>query len=661
MRSLQNFNQKLSKNKIIFSRTVLTAITILFISFGFLYKTNIIKASDYLPLSLRIIISVFLTSLIILSFSNEKIKKNIYLITLITSYVSLVHLLFNTYYNDFYFTLAVIIIISSLLLNATFQMDRSLLTFNIFFAFLLLTLLINHQKPVINPVIYFINYLVLNILSYIINFLNNSVRYKYKDLAKKYNTILNNTTDSVVLIDIKDGKYKYNKVNKAYKKHAELPQKQIISKTPKDLYGKEYGDFIKKKFQECIEKKEAIDFDEKIEKDNKIEYWHTKLSPVISKGEVKQLVGISRNITEKKKATKKIKKLTYKDSLTGLYNKNYFQKEMERFNEMIIDSISIIIGDVNGLKLANDAFGHNAGDKLLKKMAEKIENSCRAQDIITRWGGDEFVILLPHTAYKGAKKVTERIKNEIDSLNANPIEPSIALGFASRQNSNEDLNEVFKRAENIMYKNKLSESQNMHTSIIDSLKNTFHKNTCESKEHCNRLKNLAVSLGEEIGLAANLIEKLKLLAEMHDIGKVAISKDIIHKKDKLTQKEWNEIKRHSEIGYQIANTTPKLSSIADGILHHHERWDGKGYPLGKKGKEIPITARIINIVDAYDIMLSKRPYKNAFSQKRAIDNLKREAGKQFDPKLVDIFINKVINYSQRNDNYDSKRKNKAAQ
>ena len=148
---------------------------------------------------------------------------------------------------------------------------------------------------------------------------------------------------------------------------------------------------------------------------------------------------------------------------------------------------------------------------------------------------------------------------------------------------------------------------------------------------------------------------------MHDIGKVALSKDIIHKKGDLTKKEWKEIKRHSEIGYQIANTTPELSNIAEGILCHHERWDGKGYPLGKKGKEIPITARIINIVDAYDVMLSKRPYKNAFSQKRAVDNLKREAGKQFDPELVDIFISKVIDFSKRNDDYDSKRKSKAAQ
>ena len=661
MPSLPNFNEKLSKNKIIFSRIVLTAITILFIIFGFLYKTSIINASSYLPLYLRLIIAIFLTLIITLSFFNKKIKENIYKVTLITAYLSLIHLLFNTFSNNFHFTLAVMIVVFSLLLNATFQMDKTLFIFNIFFSFLLLTLLFNHPDPALNPVIYFINYLVLNLLSYTINFLNNSVRYKYKDLAKKYNTILNNTTDSVVLIDVNNEEYRYNKVNKAYKKHAKLPQKQIISKTPAELYGKEYGNFINKKIKKCIDKEKAIDFDEKVERDNKIEYWHTKLSPVISQGKVKQIVGISRNITEKKKANKKIKKLTYKDSLTGLFNKNYFQKEMNRFNKMGLNTLSIIIGDVNGLKLANDAFGHNAGDKLLKKMAKKIENSCRSQDIITRWGGDEFVILLPHTDYQGAKKVTERIKKEVNSLNADPIEPSIALGFASRDNSNEDLNEVFKRAENEMYKNKLSESQDMHTSILNSLKNTFHKNTCESKEHCNRLKNMAVSLGEEIELEPDLIEKLKLLAEMHDIGKVAISKDIIQKNGELNKEEWKEIKRHSEIGYQIANTTPKLSSIAEGILYHHERWDGKGYPLGKKGREIPITARIITIVDAYDVMLSKRPYKNAFSQKRAVHNLKKEAGKQFDPELVDIFINKVINYSKRNDHYDSKRKNKAAQ
>jgi len=661
MNYLENFNKKLNKNRLMFSRTILIVITLLFISFGFLYKTSIINASDYLPIFYRVIFGITLVLIIILSFFNKKIKNNIYFITITVSYLSVVHLLFNTYYNNFNFILSTVIIVASLLLNATFQLDKSLLSFNIFFSFLLLTLLINHPDPIINSSIYFMNYLVLSILSYIINFLNSSVRIKYKNLAKKYKTILNNTTDSVILIDIKDGQFKYNKVNNAYKKHADIPQNKIISKTPTEVYGEKYGDFIKEKFKKCVERKEAIEFDEKTKKTDKIEYWHTKLSPVISNNQVKQIVGISRNITEKKKANKKIKKLTYKDNLTGLYNKNYFQKELKKFNKKKLASISIIIGDVNGLKLANDAFGHNAGDRLLQKIANKLENSCRNQDIITRWGGDEFVIFLPYTDYKGAQNVKERIKSNIKSLKSDPIKPSIALGISSRKNNEEDLNKVFKRAENEMYKNKLSESKNMHTSILNSLKNTFHQRTCESKEHCNRLKNLAVSLGKEIGLRNKIIEELKLLAEMHDIGKVAVSKDIIHKNGKLTKKEWKEMERHSEVGYQIANTTPKLSNIAEGILFHHERWDGKGYPLGKQGEEIPITARIISIVDAYDVMLNERPYKNSFSQKRAVDNLKREAGKQFDPELVDIFINKVLNISKRNDNYDSKRKNKAAQ
>ncbi|MFW6026942.1 MAG: HD domain-containing phosphohydrolase, partial [Candidatus Woesearchaeota archaeon] len=275
-----------------------------------------------------------------------------------------------------------------------------------------------------------------------------------------------------------------------------------------------------------------------------------------------------------------------------------------------------------------------------------------------RWGGDEFVIHLPFTDYEGVKKVCNRIKREMAELEADPIRASIALGCSTKSKSSESLNDIFRTAENIMYKRKLEESKNARSNIISSLKDNYYKKTCESEKHCNKLKELSVKLAKEIDLDQNLINDLKLLADMHDIGKVGINEKIIKKSSSLNHEEWNTMKRHSEIGYQIANSTPELSSIADAILSHHEHWDGSGYPLGQKGTEIPLLARIIAITDAYDVMTSNRPYKKAKSKQNAIAELKKEAGKQFDPNLIKVFINKVLKDERKGIKYDTFRKNK---
>lgn len=156
------------------------------------------------------------------------------------------------------------------------------------------------------------------------------------------------------------------------------------------------------------------------------------------------------------------------------------------------------------------------------------------------------------------------------------------------------------------------------------------------------IKELALQLGEALYLSDYQLKDLGLLAELHDLGKVSIPKKILEKKEQLTPEEWEEIKRHPEIGYKIACSSPELSNIAEGILSHHEWWDGSGYPQGLKGKEIPLISRIITIVDAYDIMTNGSPYKAAMSKKEALKELEKGAGSQFDPEIVDVFIKQVL-------------------
>ncbi|HLV10199.1 MAG TPA: HD domain-containing phosphohydrolase [Halanaerobiales bacterium] len=346
--------------------------------------------------------------------------------------------------------------------------------------------------------------------------------------------------------------------------------------------------------------------------------------------------GIVRDITERKRIQI--------DDLTGLYNRIYFKEAMDKLNEDDTAlPVSIILGDVNGLKLINDAFGHDKGDELLRKVANILVSCCRQQDIIARWGGDEFVILLPGVGSEEASKVIKRIKDSCRKSKDRLIKISIALGYVTREKPFEDLHTLLKNAEEWMYKHKLLESQKAKNSIISFLEDSLKERGYESEEHIRRVEKLSLCLGKEIGLGSRKLEELSLLARLHDIGMILIPESIFNKPGNLNNEDWRMIKKHPEVGCQIANSSPELSLIAPAILHHHEYWDGSGYPRGIEGDEIPLISRIIGIADAYDIMTRNRPYHKAYSQQEAVRELKSCAGKQFDPELARIFIASVVN------------------
>ena len=351
------------------------------------------------------------------------------------------------------------------------------------------------------------------------------------------------------------------------------------------------------------------------------------------------LSALLTDITERKISDEKMKYLTYYDKLTGLYNRAYFEEELKRYDNERELPLSIIIGDVNGLKLANDVFGHNEGDRLLKRIANKIKKCCRKSDLVARWGGDEFVILLPRTNEEITKRICERIMNSCqmdkgDSL----IKGSISLGCTTKNNPSENMSQLFKEAEKRMYKNKLIASKNAHEKIIKSLKNTLIKRTNENKEHMEMVKDISISIAKKLSLPEKILKELELLAIFHDIGKISIPDNIINRPDLLTQDEWDIIKQHPMTGYRIASSSTYLMEIAEAILFHHERWDGKGYPMGISGKEIPITSRIIAIAETYDVLTNGRNYREPLSHDEAIKEIKKAAGTQFDPYLVDIFL-----------------------
>ncbi len=355
-------------------------------------------------------------------------------------------------------------------------------------------------------------------------------------------------------------------------------------------------------------------------------------------GNINGVVLVFRDFTEKKEKRDKITYLSFFDQLTEIYNRRFFEEELKRLDTERNFPLTLAMLDVNGLKLINDAFGHLVGDEVLKRIAYLIKRECRMDDIIARIGGDEFVILLPKTDAKQTAKIMKRLHEVIVSEKVDSINLSISCGWATKEKRNTKIAAVFKKAEDNMYRQKLSESTSVrHKTIQIILKTLYEKNTRE-ESHSKRVSNLCGTIGHCLDLSQEKISELITAGLLHDIGKIAINEDVLNKATKLNKSEWLEIQRHPEIGYRILSSVNEYASLAGYVLAHHERWDGKGYPKGLKGKAIPLQSRVIAVVDAYDAMTGYRPHQKTLSHDVAMEKIKRNAGVQFDPDIVKVFF-----------------------
>ncbi|HKM42938.1 MAG TPA: HD domain-containing phosphohydrolase [Limnochordia bacterium] len=355
-------------------------------------------------------------------------------------------------------------------------------------------------------------------------------------------------------------------------------------------------------------------------------------------GELLGVVLVFRDVTETKEREARIAYLTFRDSLTGLYNRTFFEEEYKRLDNEAFYPLTLIMGDLDGLKLMNDAFGHHIGDEVLNKMADIIRSCCRKTDIVSRWGGDEFVILLPNTTEGQGERICEKIKVLAAGTQVADTKLRISLGCAAKLCHVESRGEILRRAENNMFKSKLLGAKSYRSVVLDSIKRTLFEKSCETEEHGRRMGEACRQVGEALRISATELDELEVFSMLHDIGKIGIAEHILLKPGPLTPDEWTIMKTHPEIGYRIASTVPELINIADYILAHHERWDGKGYPKGLAGEEIPLLARILAVVDAYDAMTQSRPYREALSSFDAMEELRKHAGTQFDPKIVGLFL-----------------------
>jgi len=339
---------------------------------------------------------------------------------------------------------------------------------------------------------------------------------------------------------------------------------------------------------------------------------------------------------------KKVFYLNHNDVLTGLFNRNYFEVQQKNLNSNSVLPISVIMADINELKIVNDALGHLTGDEMLKLAASAIRSACRNEDIQIRWGGDEFLVLLKNTNSDIARQMASKIKHACDKESIGTIHLNVSLGWDTKSDQSYPLSSAIKNAEDMMYRNKLVEKRGHRRSVTDAIITTLHEKNPREAQHSKRVGEISRRLAKALGYTDLEESNLHLIGHLHDIGKIAINEQILNKAGPLTAAERDEVERHPEVGFRILSASYETKEIAECILSHHERWDGKGYPRGLAGEDIPLIARVVSIADAYDAMTAERPYRKPLTYAEIKNEFLNNAGTQFDPQLTQLFIDRIL-------------------
>ncbi len=368
-------------------------------------------------------------------------------------------------------------------------------------------------------------------------------------------------------------------------------------------------------------------------------WFNLVLTPVYGTGdEPCEVICTGFEVTGYKKREEELLFTTMHDSLTGLYNRAYFEEEMHRLDTKRHYPVSIVVFDVDGLELINDILGHRQGDAHIKAAALTIKKPFRDSDVVARVGGDEFAVILPCTGEETTVQICRRLQEALQKHNARKAVPlSLSVGHATGTEPGQII-DVFEQADRNMQEDKFRHAEAVRQEIYQALLATMSEKDFLDERSLQKLERLLLLLGRSIGISEKEMELISLLVRVYDIGKMSIDERILYKQGTLNPAEWEEVRSHPETGYHITAFSPETRHVASYILQHHECWDGSGYPRGLKGANIHLYARMLSIVDAYHAMTSPRPYRETLSHEEAQQELLRMKGAQFDPRLVDIFV-----------------------
>ena len=358
--------------------------------------------------------------------------------------------------------------------------------------------------------------------------------------------------------------------------------------------------------------------------------------PQIINNQVIGAVVTFMDITERRKREEDIQYLSCHDMLTGLHNRSCFEDHRKKVDIPENLPLSVIFGDLNGLKMTNDIFGHAAGDALIKKSSEILRHCCPENALIARIGGDEFIILLPKTNKENVEKLLSRIKSGFLNERVAAIKCSISLGCETKTSEEQSLEEIMTNAENMMYKDKTIHRTSVNKEIIETIIETLHSKLPDEKRHSIVVSQLCGDIGNALHLPEPSISKLKRAGYMHDLGKIVLDESIFFN-ETWTEEEFIKIQQHPIIGYRILNLFDDTLDLAEDVYGHHERWDGKGYPRGLKGDEIPLLSRIISIAEVYERILNSENGSSDERKKKAIEAIKEGSSKNFDPVITQLF------------------------
>ncbi|MGH0054343.1 MAG: diguanylate cyclase domain-containing protein, partial [Sphaerochaetaceae bacterium] len=393
--------------------------------------------------------------------------------------------------------------------------------------------------------------------------------------------------------------------------------------------------------KQVLEKGKPVELDDDtilIARDGDERFINDSAAPILSATQtITGVVLVFRDSTAKKKRQEEIHTLSITDPLTTLPNRRYYEQAKQEMNKEPFYPLALVLADVNGLKLTNDAFGHEVGDELLRKVSRIMRETCREGDIISRVGGDEFVLLLPQTDALHAEVIVKRINDALKKEKIKGIQLSVSFGYAVKELGKERYEDTFKIAEDAMYRSKLNESLSFKKQVIKTLLSKLFEQEKGAEEHSKLVASLSAAFAEVLGYRGDEIKNFKLAGMYHDLGKIGITPSILTTpKEALSHTQVLELQRHVEIGYNILRSVGEYASFAEAILHHHEKWDGSGYPQKLAHEAIPLSAQILAIANIYaDQRASK-------SKEEAIAYLNDHRNSWFNPELVDTFITKVL-------------------
>jgi len=495
-----------------------------------------------------------------------------------------------------------------------------------------------------NAVIIFFSVMLILIFANL--FLNAQVNKKTKEInitAEKLNetnqylrTILNSIPN---LIFILDNNGIFLDALTEDKKEYVVEKDKFIGKTFEEVFPEGLAIDFRNEFEKFRETNISKPYEYRLLEFGDRSYYELNFSKI---NDEKTLV-IVQNITKHKKAQKTIYQLGIKDILTGSHNRNYFEKYIGDIDSKK-DYYGILICDIDSLKFINDTLGHSAGDDYLKKVSKILKSNVTNGSMVARIGGDEFCAIIYNTTIDELETIKQNVKNGLaqNDENFSFIDNKLSIGCSLKQSDDEIFKDLLQMADKEMYREKLQHKHSRKSGNVSLLLGLLKLRNFETAEHVERLEDYCQLIAKELGFNESKINEILLFAKFHDIGKIAISDNILLKPGKLTKDEYEEMKRHSAAGYKIAKSLTDIEHIADYIYKHHEWYNGDGYPFGLKGNDIPVECRILSVVDAYDAMTNDRPYRKAMSQEEAIEELLKFKGTQFDPEIVDIFIEKIL-------------------